>query len=77
MNLNIKSERMNISGWDFYAPLQATELNEMDIEDHELDIEEVYGELLHEVKVISDCRWRFERTFKRRDMFVFFSTHDA
>lgn len=66
MKPNIKSERMNISGWDFYALLQATELNEMDIEDHELQVEAVFKELLHEVSVIDDCRRRFKRTFERR-----------
>lgn len=62
-DLNI-SERMNISGWDFYAPLEATELNEMDIEDHEIQVEDVYKGLLHELSVIDKCRWRFKRTFK-------------
>lgn len=70
MKLNIKSERMNISGWDFYAPLRVTELNEMDIADHELQVEAVYKGLLHEVSVIDKCRWIFENTFKRRDYFI-------
>lgn len=71
---NIKglSERMNISGWDFYALLQATELNEIDIADHELQVEVVYKSLLHEVSVIDDCRRRFNRTFERIDFFMFY-----
>ncbi len=70
MNKNTKLERMNISGWSFYAPLQATELNEMDIADHELQVEVVYKGLLHEVSVIDDCLRIFEETFKRRDFFI-------
>ena len=70
MNKELKSERMNISGWAFYAPLQATELNSMDIEDHEGQVEAVYKEMLHEVSVIDKCRWRFDRTFKRIDFYI-------
>jgi len=70
-DLNIKSERMNISSWSFYAPLQAMELNEIDIADHELQVEAVYRGMLHEVSVIDDCRRRFDRTFRRIDIFIF------
>lgn len=72
MKLNTKelSERMNISSWVFYEPLQATELNEMDIADHVLQVEAVYKGMLHEVSVYDDCRRIFERTFKRRDFFI-------
>ena len=70
MKPNIKSERMNISGWDFYAPLQVTELNGVDIKDHKLQVESVYREMLHEVNVIDKCLRIFEETFKRRDFFI-------
>lgn len=69
-DINIKSERMNISSWDFYALLQATELNETDIADHESQVEAAYKGMLHEVSVIDDCRRRFNRTFKQTDFFI-------
>ena len=64
-DLGIKalSERMNISGWDFYAPLQVTELNEMDMADHKCRLEEVYKGMLREACVIDDCCRRFENMF--------------
>ena len=64
------SERMNISCWAFYEPLQVTQLNETDIADHESQVDAVYNGLLHEASVVDECRWRFERTFKSMDYYM-------
>ncbi|HUW19871.1 MAG TPA: hypothetical protein VMW16_11270 [Sedimentisphaerales bacterium] len=65
------SERAQIIN-SFCDEINLTELLATDITDHKCRIEEVYKQMLHEKKVIDECRRRFEKTFKKGIDFVIF-----
>lgn len=64
LNTEFISERKAIAG-SSCIPLRHTPLIATDMVDHKRHIEKVYKEMLHEVCVIDDCCWRFERMFGR------------
>lgn len=61
---NLLEERIGIANMHFCAPLELTELNQIDLCLHKSDIKKVYKGMLREACVIDDCCRRFKRMFR-------------
>jgi len=64
------SERKQIIR-SFCTQLEYTALLETDINDHKCQVETVYKQMLHEKKVIDECRRRFKRTFEESNFKIY------